>query len=440
MKKSFAIILGLACLLPLSSCFKTEDDLFSESPAQRLNKLSKEYKEVLCGAEDGWALQYFASEYEQGYPMVVKFDENSGVTIAAKNATATSGQYAEESSTYSFVQDMSVVLSFDTYNPLLHVFADPMPDGVGHMGDYEFQIQRVSENSDTVFVKGKKYGIEMRLIRFPMGAKFTDAAGAERTVDSWESYFEGIEAVRERMLPGKLKVAYLTAGGHSYRVTGLSGGVFEFLPFGGNPATQTEYSSYIPYIDGTVSLAVPYGGAEGEISVQNFVYGKDGILYGTDKDASILSCEPLSMFFVDEANRWRIDRTSYDAGLLALDGAMDTAFKGDGYGEMTYVQLSYNVSQEVMQVAFKSKKIEAYCYYRIAKDSDNGISLSLDMDAMRASTARQVKNAVTIYDTMPAFKAYVDAISGAYTLAGNSKLAATEVVLAGTHSFKVDMQ
>ena len=166
MKKTIAILLSVSCLFGLNSCFKTEEDIFDQSPAQRLNKLTSDYREVLSGSENGWVLQYFASETEQGYPFVMKFDKSGKVTIAGNNSVSTGGVYKEESSTYDFVQDMSVVLTFDTYNEIFHEFSSPQTDGVGHGGDYEFQMKGMSADKDTIYVMGKKSGIDMRLVRF----------------------------------------------------------------------------------------------------------------------------------------------------------------------------------------------------------------------------------------------------------------------------------
>ena len=86
MKKTIAILLSVSCLFGLNSCFKTEEDIFDQSPAQRLNKLTSDYREVLSGSENGWVLQYFASETEQGYPFVMKFDKSGKVTSPATTA------------------------------------------------------------------------------------------------------------------------------------------------------------------------------------------------------------------------------------------------------------------------------------------------------------------------------------------------------------------
>ena len=173
MKKTIAILLSVSCLFGLNSCFKTEEDIFDQSPAQRLNKLTSDYREVLSGSENGWVLQYFASETEQGYPFVMKFDKSGKVTIAGNNSVSTGGVYKEESSTYDFVQDMSVVLTFDTYNEIFHEFSSPQTDGVGHGGDYEFQMKGMSADKDTIYVMGKKSGIDMRLVHAATEEDFT---------------------------------------------------------------------------------------------------------------------------------------------------------------------------------------------------------------------------------------------------------------------------
>lgn len=429
MKKTIALLLGLAFLLPLNSCFKEEEDLFPESPAQRLNKLSKEYKELLCGAENGWVMQYFANETEQSYPILMKFGASGGVTMASKNSTTTSDAYKEEASTYSIIQDMSVVLSFDTYNSLLHPFADPMSDGIGHGGDYEFQIVSVSEDAQIVNMKGKKSGLSIRLIKVPTDLK-------------WEDYYTQIAAKHNEVLPSKLKVAYLVSGDKFYTITGLSSGILTFLPQGGDPETDSDTYSMSMRLDGSVQLSSPYSGLNGEIKpVQNFVLAENGSLVCVDKDSeAVITTNPLSVYFTDANNKWRINRDTYDDAMKALDASMALGMEKEGYGKLTYVQLFYNSSVDVMVLAVKTKSIEAHCYFTYAKNGDNGVSLQFDLAKMRESNTRQVKNAVAIYDTSESFKQYVEALSGEYSLTSGSALATTQMQLAGSHSFAVDLQ
>ena len=57
-------------------------------------------------------------------------------------------------SMYQIKGDMGPILSFDTYNHILHQFSDPNPDGLGYEGDYEFIILNVAK--DKIEVKGKE--------------------------------------------------------------------------------------------------------------------------------------------------------------------------------------------------------------------------------------------------------------------------------------------
>lgn len=437
MRKSI-LLLSLSFLLGLTSCFKEENDVFDESSALRLNHTIESYQELLTSAENGWVLQYFATENGiAGVPMLVDFQKTGAVVVGAQNKIATNDTYKEETSAFDIIGDYGPVLTFNTYNTLLHVYSNPedLPStsdedeqGVGYGGDYEFRIVSVSEDQNTVYMKGKKTDMDVVLTRLS-----TDLA--------WSDYYSTLRDVKNTVIPLKMTVAYLKAGEHMYTVTGFSTGILSFVPFGGDAVSQTTKRSCISYVDGSLHLSTPYTGDDGEISVQNFVLGDNGLLVCTDENAeAILTSEPLSTFFTDVNNKWRIDRTSYDAALLDLDSKLNEAMVNDGYGKLSYVQFTYNASQNVMQLAIKSQKIETYCYFKFEITADNGVSLSLDLDAMRASTVRQVKNAVVVYDTTPAFKAFVDSFNGSYTLEGNSKLATTELTLSGTHSLKVNMQ
>ena len=151
MKKVFSIIICGAVVAGFTSCKNEEEDIFGESSALRLNHAVATYDDLLTSAENGWVMEYFANEEEQGYPMLVKFDKSGAVTFAAKNHYSSNDVYATEESLYEVIADNGPVLSFNSYNTLFHIFADPadIPDtpieesdetGVGHEGDYEFVI------------------------------------------------------------------------------------------------------------------------------------------------------------------------------------------------------------------------------------------------------------------------------------------------------------
>ena len=66
------------------------------------------------------------------------------------------------------------MLSFSTYNDILHYFSDPAiyDQGNGLSGDYEFVMVDVPEDHQTIMLKGKKRGTYVRLTRLPDGTDF----------------------------------------------------------------------------------------------------------------------------------------------------------------------------------------------------------------------------------------------------------------------------
>ena len=382
MKKTIAILLSVSCLFGLNSCFKTEDDIFDQSPAQRLNQLTSDYREVLSGAEDGWVLQYFASETEQGYPFVMKFDKNGSVTIAANNSVSTGGTYKEEKTTYDFVQDMSVVLTFDTYNEIFHEFSSPADDGVGHGGDYEFQMKRMSENKDTIYVMGKKTGIDMRLVRFPKGAQYTDAAGATKTVDTWADYFTAISANTARLFNSKLPAYTLTAAGESFKVTDLGSGVMTIVPSDAtdqDAASRTYYRGVIVNLDNTVLLSSPFTGENDKFSVQNFKLTDDGSkMVSTDagQDAT-LGLPSLSTLLVSDGLTWTMAASD-------VEGQFKTAFDAAATGLANYAKgvklqsfiIGYDAKENVNYLNVKTNKFQGKLYVNITAVDDSTVKFA----------------------------------------------------------------
>ena len=162
-------IIYITCLIIaglLQSCTNEVDDLFDSSAQQRMNEEVKACRELLASSELGWKLDYYPSAKQSygGYAMTVKFDETH-VTAASE---ITGDPAVTMSSLYSLKSDMGPTLNFDTYNPILHFFADPYNSagaglGKGYEGDYEFIIQSRSENE--IVLKGKKTKNIMKMTR-----------------------------------------------------------------------------------------------------------------------------------------------------------------------------------------------------------------------------------------------------------------------------------
>ncbi len=134
MKKVYLLLLILSPLI-FQSCLKDQEDLFDESPAERMSQALSEYKSVLASSENGWILEYYpeANQSYGGFVFIVEFSE-SEVTAFTELASDAS---TSVTSLYQLISDDGPVLSFDTYNSFLHFFSQPsgsMPDG--YQGDF----------------------------------------------------------------------------------------------------------------------------------------------------------------------------------------------------------------------------------------------------------------------------------------------------------------
>ena len=171
-----------------TSCSNEQEDFFSDSSANRANAKVKSTIEVLSSASNGWLMQYFPGDPETwgGYNMIIKFDADGKVTVANE----VSYPDYTETSYYSVKQSAGVMLSFDTYNNLFHVFSDPSAPlsgdlGEGMQGDYDFSV--MSADADKVVLKGRKQGTYAILTPMPEG-------------QTWEEYLTNVKTVKDKML------------------------------------------------------------------------------------------------------------------------------------------------------------------------------------------------------------------------------------------------
>lgn len=151
------IYLLLAFILPitLQSCLKDEKNLFAESASDRLNNALVEYKELLSSSDNGWIMHYYAEKNQSygGYNLLLQFTDDQVVAYGEISGSASSN----DTSLYKVTNDDGAVLTFDTYNEIIHYFATPSannPDAL--QGDYEFKFIGKSDDRKTIYLKGKK--------------------------------------------------------------------------------------------------------------------------------------------------------------------------------------------------------------------------------------------------------------------------------------------
>ncbi len=153
----FKLLLLLLPLLIFQSCMKDQEDVFDEPSSLRMQKALDNTRKVLKGSEKGWLIDYYVGDNQQygGYAFTVKFDSLT-CTASSELSTDTATSY------YKLTTDDGPVLTFDTYNTVLHALATPSADHYeGSHADYEFII--LSADSKEVVLKGKKTGSIMKM-------------------------------------------------------------------------------------------------------------------------------------------------------------------------------------------------------------------------------------------------------------------------------------
>lgn len=155
MKYLYTLLLTIPLLF--ASCLKDQDDIFDKSSSERVQEAIKEARQVLISAENGWKMDIYPSKTREygGYTLLVKFEEEE-VTVASELVAADS----IETSLWLINASAGPVLSFDSYNSLMHYFSGPNKDkgniDAGLEGDSDFIILEATK--DRVKLKGTKTG------------------------------------------------------------------------------------------------------------------------------------------------------------------------------------------------------------------------------------------------------------------------------------------
>lgn len=155
----------LVLLMCAYACAREEEDLFGKSAVARMNEAAVRYDALLASAQHGWLMEYFASDnLIGGYSFACTFADGTATFIADLSAAGYEAGTAQRS-LYRIASDRGAVLSFDTYS-VFHTLSEPRGGSLANTsygGDYELIITRASP--DSIFLKGKKYGRELTMLR-----------------------------------------------------------------------------------------------------------------------------------------------------------------------------------------------------------------------------------------------------------------------------------
>ena len=163
MKKLLYILLIPALLC---SCVKDQERFFDQSTTERMNEVIASTTNILVSAQYGWQADYYpyANYAQGGYAMFLNFYSDGRVDVMCEIATNVPARQ-KETSNFSLIAEQGPVLTFNTYNKVMHYFSEPLSSSQasGRAGDYEYIV--MSATQDQVVLKGKKRGNRLVLHR-----------------------------------------------------------------------------------------------------------------------------------------------------------------------------------------------------------------------------------------------------------------------------------
>jgi hypothetical protein len=407
--------------LTLGSCKNEVDEIFDDDAVARLEKAQKDYYEILTDKGGKWQMEYYANADEPGYIYLMTFNKNGSVTISGENQWIGLIQgknygsigYGSETSLWDVITDNGPVLSFNSFNKFFHLFADPedIPStdteaddetGYGHEGDYEFDLMKYS--GDTLYVTGKKYGIEMIMTRVDAG------------IDD-EVYMNEVVAMADSFFNAKIPQVYINLpNGVRYIVKNGASSILRVFREGADEITTAETYNVIITHDG-LSFMNPVT-LDG-YTIKNFIRQADGSLLCRDDHETTMTADPLSSILSNTRLTWRVDLNNIGgvfAGYLPQIAEELTTYNKS---KLSYAELTYEQATTSFILTFYVKRgastVKPKYYISMEPQGDEQIKLNVAAEGDAAGNLYAEK--------VPSMRAFVDALNASFNLSANSLLA-----------------
>ncbi|MBQ7530451.1 MAG: DUF4302 domain-containing protein [Paludibacteraceae bacterium] len=323
--KAKYLLIGLALASVLCACNRDEESLFDRSAAERAQDALNNANTVLVSPANGWEMLYFANTDSRGYNLIVKFDSNGRVSATAKNALTTNNQLKTDVSTWDVKLDYGPILTFDTYNEVLHAWADPQTDGNGYLGDYEFLI--LSATSERVVLKGKKHSAYTILRPMP---DMTPDDYFQACADGLTKYF------------GNGNILTLQQGDKLFYLHNGASGLFNIMEYGQKAATEDpENYPICPTLDG---FMMSYGFND-QRNERLYTFEGDKFVGESGSIISSGDLNQLFMTYIDVNKGWTANLTSSTGAFAEAVSAFQSqlvSLTSDNKAKVNSVAITYS--------------------------------------------------------------------------------------------------
>ena len=434
MKKFLNIaMLALVALtsLSLGSCKNEVDEIFDEDAVARTDKARAEYIDILTSNGGKWQMEYYANANEPGYVYLMTFKKDGSVTISGMNkwigyaigaSTAGAPVYGSQTSLWDVITDNGPVLSFNSFNSIFHLFADPedipsMSDedddetGYGHEGDYEFDLMKYS--NDTLYVTGKKYGLNMIMTRV--------AADVDDDV-----YMHEVVAMADSFFNAKIPQVYINLpNGVRYVVkNGATSILSMYREDQDEISTHVEYNVIITHDGLSFMNPVTLDGITEAYTIQNFIRQPDGSLLCRDDNATTMTADPLTTVLANTSLTWKIDIATLGGAYAQYAADLASELKAYNKSTLSGATIAYDFNKNVYTFAFNIKKSSTKYnptfYFTMDALSDTQVRFNFEAEGDAA--------AKTFVSRCPSMKSFIDAVASSTFDASTTSLLAPIVM------------
>ena len=395
------IYLGIVVATLLGACSRDEESLFDQSAAERAVAALENANKVLTAPENGWEMLYFANPESRGYNIIVKFDANGRVTATAKNSATTGNKIMTDESTWEVKNDYGPILTFETYNEVLHAWADPRSDGDGLLGDYEFLILHAT--ADNIKLKGKKHGAYCYL--YPITESIAP-----------EAYFAEVEAVNKRLFANNNLLTWVS-GDKTYLLSGGQTGIFSLIEPG--ELLNSEDLEIYPFAVNRSGVQLTFPIRDNE----DVCYSMGAELL-TAANSSIGAGE-LSNYFFNYMNivacGWAIDIKELCPTIQTLfstaDEQIKTTYNNKKKGGITEMKF-YSAQDDsfVLNFSYIGSGTKASTYYYLYKMQRSNDRVKI------AYSGPNDENSQKVLAALPAIEPLLKGLEGDFKLSGNDAL------------------
>lgn len=413
--KTKYLLITMAVALIFMACNREEKNLFDKSASERSAAYMQNAKDVLINNTNGWNMIYFANPANSESAQIhVTFLPNG--EVKAEMAKSAKKLVSDTASVWDIVDDICPILTFNTYNNILHTWADPQTDGLGLEGDYEFLIMEATP--EIVRLKGKKYGAYSVL--YPVGADY----------DPLEAYKKS-DTLKTTILGNNNLLVY-TEGTTQYQLHSDGSGI-SLSQIGVLPEDDAEYIPYVVLTDGLQVMSTISGE---NTTNRHFTMGEDGLLHSQTATISAGNYYQHFQKYMELRNMgWSLDMNkNIPAGLAETiakvnEELCDMAKQTEPKRTAKILRLHFTYNEDeiygekiityLMEFKYTDKTKESgQFYYEYKLDySDNNLSLAYVGPRIKSGEEAKYERMATY---VPSLESLLKLLAGTYLITPNT--------------------